>query len=270
MFRHVTSLAVRALRRRKKAFFADDDVAFAQHMLDALRESKWQNDVGGAISINELDINAPKNTQAGMLHSPKGDFPFTVETIDTEARTFSLRTRKFGLHAFSWDGFNELSEKPADIFDRLSRRPPIIWARITDIALAAKVGAHLTPPEVKPSRPRAQMLALLKGSEWSHDGAALLVINDLEADGALGHPAMLRSQRAGDVPMEVIRIDAATSECARRKLRSVVDPSDTARSMRLAIRVLCAQVCTSLGQVWPTPVFLGRRGHAHREARGHL
>merc|ERR1719152_92410 len=68
-----------------------------------------------------------------MLHSPHGDFSMTVEgAIDASTRTFALRSAKFGRHEFTWDGGEMLHEQPADLWDRLTGRPPLVWKRLSD------------------------------------------------------------------------------------------------------------------------------------------
>ena len=53
-------------------------------------------------------------------------------SVDEEQKTFTLRTTRYGTHAFKWDGGKTLSEKPADIWDQLTFRAHLVWTQVED------------------------------------------------------------------------------------------------------------------------------------------
>lgn len=119
-------------------------------MVAALRHSTWINDGDGLLEIFEIDeprdgaaassspnrpsprsAAASSSAAAATLSSTRfGTLPMSVDCIDAVKGELVLVTAKFGKHVLTWDPQAEtLSEAPADIFDRLMRRPPIVWRR---------------------------------------------------------------------------------------------------------------------------------------------
>ena len=118
------------------------------NMISALKNTMWHNDAGGGITIHDLDAGKTKAVSLpATLHSKKGEFGMEMVSVDEAKSTFTLRTTKFGVHVFTWDGGSTLSEKPADLWDQLTFRAPIVWKQVDEV-VKPDVGFHMALPSI--------------------------------------------------------------------------------------------------------------------------
>ena len=94
----------------------------------SLRGTRWlrQDSSTDVLFINDLEAPA-----AGVLITSHGEFGLTVKTVDElgSSLEFALQSAKYGVHQFSFGGGKVLEEQPADVWDKLTRKPPIQWIK---------------------------------------------------------------------------------------------------------------------------------------------